>query len=102
MSGQSNSPPADADLRGSVTALLSSWRNGDEGAVNALFPIVYRELRALARRHRQTLPAGETLRTTALVHEAYLKLVDQTSMNVLSRQHFFALAARVMRQILVD
>ena len=90
------------DRRESVTALLSSWREGDADAVSALFPVVYRELRALARRHRRSLSAGETLRTTALVHEAYLKLVDQPSMNILGRQHFFALAARVMRQVLVD
>src|SRR5262249_32395086 len=96
-------PRDSADARReSVTALLASWRDGDADAVNALFPVVYREVRALARRHRRAVAAGGTLRTTAVVHEAYLKLVGQRSVNILGRQHFFALAARVMRQVLVD
>src|SRR5437773_2651752 len=86
----------------SVTALLSLWRAGDAGAVQSLFPLVYRELRRLAHRKRRAMAAGETMRTTALVHEAYLKLVDQSALSIQSRQHFFALAARVMRQVLVD
>ena len=86
----------------SVTRLLSLWRAGDAGAVKNLFPLVYRELRRLAHRKRRAVAAGETLRTTALVHEAYLKLVDQSATSIQSRQHFFALAARVMRQVLVD
>jgi len=67
-----------------------------------LFPLVYEELRALARGQLRRHPAGETLRPTALVHEAYLKLVDQTRVKLNDREHFFALAARAMRQILVD
>ena len=85
-----------------VTQLLASWREGDPDAVNALFPLVYRELRALARRKRRGGSTGETLRTTALVHEAYLKLADHAKADIRDRQHFFALASRVMRQVLVD
>jgi RNA polymerase sigma factor (TIGR02999 family) len=88
--------------QGEVTRLLISWRDGDPRAAEALFTLLYHELRALARRQIRR-PAGEsTLNTTALVHEAYLKLVDGSRVNVRDRGHFFALAARVMRQILVD
>lgn len=103
--GVRTSPSADdsaAEDPESVTALLSLWRAGDAGAVKTLFPLVYRELRRLAHRKRRAVAAGETLRTTALVHEAYLKLVDQSAISIQSRQHFFALAARIMRQVLVD
>jgi RNA polymerase sigma factor (TIGR02999 family) len=92
----------DGHGRDVVTTLLTSWRNGNPDAVNELFPIVYRELQRLARASRRRVDAGETLRTTALVHEAYLKLVDQSSATIQDRQHFFALAARVMRQVLID
>ena len=85
-----------------VTALLASWRRGDSDAANQLFPVVYRELQRLARLTRRSLPRSETLRTTAIVHEAYLKLVDQTAATINDRHHFFALASRVMRQVLVD
>jgi RNA polymerase sigma factor (TIGR02999 family) len=84
-----------------ITAILSAWGKGDPGAVDRLFPLVYEELRALARRragHRR----GETLRTTALVHEAYLRLVDQTQASYESRSHFFAVAAKVMRRLVID
>lgn len=85
-----------------VTKWLALWREGDADAVNALFPLVYRELRALASRRRRGASAGETLRTTALIHEAYLKLADHPHADIRDRQHFFALASRVMRQVLVD
>jgi len=85
-----------------VTRLLAAWAEGDQRALDDLTPLVYRELRQLAasclRKERQ----GHTLQPTALVHEAYLRLVDQTSPNWQNRSHFFGVAARLMRQILVD
>jgi RNA polymerase sigma factor (TIGR02999 family) len=83
-----------------ITRLLISLREGRREALNDLFPLVYEELRAIARRR---IPAGEqTLGTTALVHEAYLKLFDHTRLTLNDRKHFYALAARAMRQILID
>ncbi len=85
-----------------VTRLLAAWANGDQQALDNLTPLVYRELRQLAasclRKERQ----GHTLQPTALVHEAYLRLVDQTRPSWQNRSHFFGVAARLMRQILVD
>jgi RNA polymerase sigma factor (TIGR02999 family) len=85
-----------------VTRLLAEWARGDQQALDDLAPLVYRELRQLAasclRKERQ----GHTLQPTALVHEAYLRLVDQQNPNWQSRSHFFGVAARLMRQILVD
>jgi RNA polymerase sigma factor (TIGR02999 family) len=92
----------DPSLTGQVTALLQRWSGGDKEAAGVLFPIVYGELRRLARGQRRRLRAGETLNTTAVVHEAYLKLVDAPQVSARDRQHFLALAARAMRQILVD
>jgi RNA polymerase sigma factor (TIGR02999 family) len=85
-----------------ITALLIAWRAGDEDALDQLFPRVYDELRQIAHRHLGREREGHTLSTTALVHEAYLKLVDQTRAHWTDRAHFFAIAARVMRRILVD
>ena len=85
-----------------ATELLIDWGNGDQEALNKLMPLVYDELRRLASRHLRNERAGHTLQTTALVHEAYLKLVDQTHTSWQSRVHFFAAAAQVMRHILVD
>ena len=85
-----------------ITGLLLAWRSGDEDALNLLFPRVYDELRQIAHRHLSSERAGHTLNTTALVNEAYLKLVDQTRAQWNDRAHFFAVAARVMRRILVD
>jgi len=85
-----------------ITGLLLAWRSGDEDALNLLFPRVYDELRQIAHRHLTSERAGHTLSTTALVNEAYLKLVDQTRAQWTDRAHFFAVAARVMRRILVD
>ncbi len=85
-----------------ITQLLVSLRQGNREALNDLFPLVYEQLRALAR-HR--LPLGgpdQTLSTTALVHEAYLKLFDQTRLTFNDRKHFFSVAALAMRQIVVD
>src|SRR5215211_7778243 len=85
-----------------VTALLNDWTNGDQEALNRLMPLVYDELRRLASRHLRHERIGHTLQTTALVHEAYLKLIDQKKANWQNRVQFFAAAATVMRHILVD
>ena len=84
-----------------ITEILSAWGRGDARAADRLFPLVYQELRALARR-RAGGGRGETLRTTALVHEAYLRLVDRASATYENRSHFFAVAAKVMRRLVVD
>jgi RNA polymerase sigma-70 factor, ECF subfamily len=84
-----------------VTVLLERWRGGDRDALNALMPIVYDQLRAMAQRYMATENASHTLRTTALVHEAYLKLSGGDG-NFQNRAHFFAVAARAMRSILID
>jgi RNA polymerase sigma-70 factor, ECF subfamily len=91
-----------APPRTDVTDLLTDLGRGDQGALNKLMPLVYDELRRLASRHLRHERAGHTLQTTALVHEAYLKLVDQKDANWQNRVHFFAAAAQVMRRILVD
>ena len=85
-----------------VTALLDKWRQGDRSALDALVPLVYDELRRVAHARLRGEPAGHPLQTTALVHEAYLRLIDVNRMAFSSRTHFFALAARLMRQVLVD
>ena len=88
--------------RKDVTDLLIKWSNGDQEALNRLMPLVYEELRRLASRYLRQERPGHTLQTTALVHEAYLKLVDQTNLSWQNRVQFFAAAAQVMRHILVD
>jgi RNA polymerase sigma factor (TIGR02999 family) len=85
-----------------VTDLLVDWSNGDQQALNKLMPLVYDELRRLANRYLRNERPGHTLQTTALVHEAYLKLVGQKQANWQNRVQFFAAAAQVMRHILVD
>jgi RNA polymerase sigma-70 factor, ECF subfamily len=85
-----------------VTALLAQWANGDEQALSQLTPIVYKELRKLAAAYLRKEQQGHTLQPTALVHEAYLRLVDQRKPDFKNRSHFFGVAARLMRQILVD
>lgn len=87
---------------GEVTRFLVAWRAGDRDALDRLFPIVYDTLKSLASRQLRRGRAGGTLDTTALVHDAYLRLVDQTRVVAHDRNHFFALAARAMRHILVD
>jgi RNA polymerase sigma-70 factor (ECF subfamily) len=84
-----------------ITALLQAWSRGDRAALDALLPAVYGELRHQAERYMRRQPAGHTLQTTALVHEAYLRLVDQQT-EWKSRAHFFGVAAKAMRSILVD
>lgn len=91
-----------AENGGEVTRLLEAWRGGDERAVHELFPLVYRELRRLAHSQRFKSPGHDSLVTTALVHEAYLKLVGSGGEPYESRGHFMAIAAKAMRQILVD
>ena len=85
-----------------ITGLLIAWRAGERDAFDRLFPLVYDELRHIAHRQLGGERAEHTLGTTALVHEAYLKLVDQTRAQLTDRAHFFAVAARAMRRILVD
>jgi RNA polymerase sigma-70 factor (ECF subfamily) len=85
-----------------VTQLLADWSHGDKAALQKLTPLVYEELRRLAHRHMQRQRPGHTLQTTALVNEAYLRLADQSGSGFTNRSHFFAVAAKAMRQILVD
>jgi RNA polymerase sigma factor (TIGR02999 family) len=86
----------------SVTDLLARWSAGDPEALTELIPVVYQELRQLARYHLSLEGPACTLQATALVHEAYLRLVDQTRMEWSGRAHFFGAAAQVMRRVLVD
>ena len=86
-----------------VTALLLNWQNGDDEDVSArLMPLVYEELRRVARAYLQRERADHTLQATALVHEAYLQLVDDTKVTWKDRAHFYGIAARLMRQILIQ
>jgi RNA polymerase sigma-70 factor (ECF subfamily) len=85
-----------------VTRLLARWRDGDEAALQQLVPIVHEELRRLARRQMARERPGHTLQPTALVNEAYLRLVTLKQMQWQDRAHFFAMGARLMRRILVD
>jgi len=85
-----------------VTGLLRAWGNGDRGALERLTPIVYEELRRLARRYLRGERAGHSLQATALVNEAYVRLVDYKRMQWQNRAHFFAVSAQLMRRILVD
>jgi RNA polymerase sigma factor (TIGR02999 family) len=85
-----------------VTELLLSWRQGDAAALDRLVPLVYDELRRVARRRLQGEAPGHALQATALVHEVYIRLVDVDRMTLTSRAHFLGVAATLMRQILVD
>ena len=85
-----------------ITQLLQRWRDGNREALDALLPLVYEELRRLAHRHLRNERAEHTLQSSALVHEAYLRLVGQDFPQWEGRTHFFAIAAQLMRQILVD
>jgi RNA polymerase sigma factor (TIGR02999 family) len=85
-----------------VTQLLAQWSHGDNAALAELAPLVYEELRRLAHHYMEAQRPNHTLQTTALVNEAYLRLADQTNPRWQSRAHFFAVAARAMRQIVVD
>jgi RNA polymerase sigma-70 factor (ECF subfamily) len=85
-----------------VTSLLVKWGEGNPQALDELTPLVYKELRQLASSYLREERQGHTLQPTALVHEAYLRLVDQSKPSWQNRSHFFGVAARLMRQILVD
>lgn len=91
-----------AEGTGRVTRLLLDWRAGDESAMASLLPLVYDELRTLAARHLRRERHAHTLQRTALVHEAYMRLIDQTRVDWQSRAQFFAIASRMMRRVLVD
>ena len=86
----------------SVSELLGRWRAGDQNALQALVPLIYNELHDLAHHYLRGERSGHTLQTTALVHEAYLRLMRQGPFQTQNREHFIAIAARLMRQILVD
>jgi len=85
-----------------ITRLLLAWGQGDQAALDALMPLVYDELRKVAARHLRGQRPGHTLQTTALVNEAYLRLIDASQVQWQNRAHFFAVAAHFMRRILVD
>ena len=98
MAGSDEAPPDP----GEITRLLASIGEGDRHALNRLIPVVYTELRALAHRQLAHIRPGDTLQTTALVHEAYFKLLGTARPEWHDRKHFFAVASRAMRQITVD
>jgi RNA polymerase sigma factor (TIGR02999 family) len=85
-----------------ITALLGDWSRGNQRALDQLLPLVYAELRRIAIRQLRAERAGHTLQATALVHEVYLRLVDQRNVDWRNRAHFFGVSAQVMRRILVD
>jgi RNA polymerase sigma factor (TIGR02999 family) len=85
-----------------VTTLLRAWARGDETALERLTPLVYDELRRLARRHLRRERAGQTLQATALVNEAYMRLVDVSGIEWQDRAHFLSVSSRIMRRVLID
>lgn len=85
-----------------ITRLLKAWGSGDKAALDALTPVVYNEMRRMARRYMQNERAGQTIQATALVNEVYLKMIDVAIANWQDRVHFFAVSASMMRRILVD
>ena len=86
----------------SVSLLLEQWNSGDRAALDQLMPLIYEELRKMARRYMRHQNPGHTLQTTALIHEAYLRMVKQPEKQFQNRAHFFGVAAQAMRHILVD
>jgi RNA polymerase sigma factor (TIGR02999 family) len=93
---------AEVTVPGDITVLLLAWRDGDESARGRLTEAVYHELRRVAQRHMRRERSDHSLTPTALVHETYLKLIDQRRVEWQNRAQFFAIAARVMRRVLVD
>ena len=85
-----------------LTQLLQAWSEGEQAALDKLVPVVYQELRRLAQRYMAQERSGHTLQTTALVNEAYLRLVDVRHVSWQNRAHFFAVSSQLMRRILVD
>jgi len=94
--------PMPSTRNGDVTRLLSDWSNGDRRALDELLPLVYDELRHLANAYLKRERDGHTLQSTALVHEAFLRLVNQHDVQWQGRAHFFGIAAQMIRRILVD
>jgi RNA polymerase sigma factor (TIGR02999 family) len=92
----------DCDPAGRITGLLLDWSAGDESALASLLPLVYEELRTMAARHLRMERQAHTLQRTALVHEAFLRLVDQKQVDWKNRSQFFSLASRIMRRVLID
>ena len=95
-------PSSEEDPTSETTQLLRAWAEGDQDALERLTPHVYRTLRRIAGYQMQNERAGHSLQATALVHEAYLELIDVTNVNWQHRAHFFAVSAQIMRQILLD
>jgi len=93
--------PSEPEAR-DITQILRDWTRGESDAINELMPLVYEELRRQAARHLRRENRDHTLQTTALIHEAYLKLIDQRNVEWQNRLHFFAIASQAMRRILVD
>jgi RNA polymerase sigma-70 factor (ECF subfamily) len=93
--------PAETSV-GDISRLLQAWTGGDRNALETLTPVVYDELRRLARRYMRRERPGHSLQTTALVHEAYVRMVDYKRMQWQNRAHFFAVSAQLMRRILVE
>ena len=85
-----------------LTRLLQAWRDGDRAALDQLTPLIYGELRKLARFHMSREAPGHTLQATALIHEAFLKLMDIEDVDWKDRRHFFAATSQIMRRMLVD
>lgn len=102
MTGESEGTSAVASASEDVTQLLRAWRGGDQSALEKLTPIVYQDLRRLARRRFLGERAGHTLQPTAVVNEAYLRLVDYQHVQWQDRAHFFAVSAQLIRRVLVD
>ena len=102
MTGDPTPTPAETATSRQVTDLLVAWRGGDESALPQLIPLVYTELRRLAHRQMRHERGGHTLQTTAVVNEAYMRLIDLARVRWQDRAHFFAMSARLMRRILVD
>jgi RNA polymerase sigma factor (TIGR02999 family) len=92
----------DADKPAQITELLQEWSEGRREALDSLMPLIYQELRRQASRYLKKERIGHTLQTTALINEAYLKLIDQHRVEWQNRTHFFAIASQAMRRILVD
>ncbi len=88
--------------RHQITELLAEWREGKQSALDELYPLVYDELHRLARRYMSRERKDHTLQTTALINEAYVRMVDQKNVNWANRSHFFAISAQIMRRILID
>src|SRR4029079_2021543 len=92
----------DSPPKHEITQLLDKWSSGNQSALDELYPLVYEELHKLARRYMSRERKGHTLQTTALINEAYVRLVDQRNVHWANRSHFFAISAQIMRRILID